>query len=56
MLDSSFLESDIALSPVETAVNNALGKATATFNNLVDKTDCVVLGADLYKIEFEVEL
>lgn len=46
VLDSSFLESDIALSPVQTAVNNALGKATATFNSLVDKTDCVVLGAD----------
>ncbi len=46
VLDSSFIESDIALSPVQTAINNALGKATATFDNLVDKTDCVVLGAD----------
>lgn len=46
ILDSSFLESDIALSPVQTAINNALGKATATFNSLTDKSDSVVLGAD----------
>ena len=40
-----FEEKDVALSPIETAVNNALGKATATFNSLRDK-DAVVLGAD----------
>ena len=40
-----YIERDIALSPVETAKDNALGKAKATFNTVNDK-NAVVLGAD----------
>ena len=32
--------------PQETAKENALGKATATFNTLSDKENSVVLGSD----------
>lgn len=42
---SDFEEKDVALSPIETAINNALGKAQATFDNLGNK-NAVVLGAD----------
>ena len=42
---SDYEEKDVALSPIETAINNALGKAQATFDSLCDK-DAVVLGAD----------
>ena len=43
---SDFNEQDIALSPTQTAVYNAVGKATATFNNLENKNGVAVLGAD----------
>lgn len=42
---SDFEEKDVALSPIETAINNALGKAQVTFDNLGNK-NAVVLGAD----------
>lgn len=42
---SDYEEKDVALSPIETAINNALGKAQATFDSLCDK-DAVVLSAD----------
>ena len=44
-VESKFGENDIALHPIETAVSNALGKATSVFNELNDE-NVVVLGAD----------
>ncbi len=43
---ADFDEKDIALSPTQTAIYNAVGKATATFNNLENKNGVAVLGAD----------
>ncbi len=42
---SDFSEKNITFHPVETAVNNALGKAIAVFHELKDN-NAVVLGAD----------
>lgn len=41
-----FKEVKFDLKPQETAKENALGKATATFNTLIDKENSVVLGSD----------
>ena len=43
--EADFIETDLTLLPIQTAVNNALGKATAVFNAVNDKS-AVVLGAD----------
>ena len=45
ILDANFPEVDVALHPIETAVNNALGKARSAFK-AVYSNDSVVLGAD----------
>lgn len=45
VLDANFLEVDLALHPIETAVNNALGKARSAFKAVCDLS-AVVLGAD----------
>ena len=45
VLASSFCEQDLAKHPVQTAKDNALGKATEVFNLLTDP-DALVLGAD----------
>lgn len=45
VLASSFSEQDFAKHPVQTAKDNALGKATEIFNLLADP-DALVLGAD----------
>ena len=45
VLASSYSEQDIEKHPIETAKDNALGKALEVFNSIDDK-DAVVLGAD----------
>ena len=45
VLVADYLEKDIERHPVETAKDNALGKALAVYNSLADK-NAVVLGAD----------
>ncbi len=45
VVEADFVEKDIVLNPVDTAKNNALGKARAVFNLLKNK-ETVVLGAD----------
>ena len=42
IVESNFSENDIALHPIETAVNNALGKAAAVYNELNDKSAVVL--------------
>ncbi len=45
VIESDFNERDVALNPVDTAKNNALGKARAVYDGLADK-NAIVLGAD----------
>ncbi len=44
--DADYSESSLVSNPVDTAKNNALGKALAVFNDCEDKDHSVVLGAD----------
>lgn len=46
IIKSDYEEKDVFTTPEETATARAAGKAESVFNKLVNKENCVVLGAD----------